>query len=265
MKIDTKLENRKLSEIPFWAYTDESVYKKELERLFYNDHWCYVGLEVEVQNPGDFKNTLVGERSVVMVRDDEGSINVVENVCAHKGMKFCREKHGKIKDFICPYHQWSYDLKGNLEGVPLLRGMKKDGKVQGGMPKTFKKSAHGLTKLKVAIRGGAVFASFNHDIESLEDYIGEELLGYYDRVFSGRPLKVLGYNKQRIPGNWKLMLENIKDPYHPGLLHTWFVTFGLTQLISFNVVSGNTFFQMGTIHFCPSLSVNKLGGKTGCS
>lgn len=227
MKIDTKLENRKLSEIPFWAYTDESVYKKELERLFYNDHWCYVGLEVEVQNPGDFKNTLVGERSVVMVRDDEGSINVVENVCAHKGMKFCREKHGKIKDFICPYHQWSYDLKGNLEGVPLLRGMKKDGKVQGGMPKTFKKSAHGLTKLKVAIRGGAVFASFNHDIESLEDYIGEELLGYYDRVFSGRPLKVLGYNKQRIPGNWKLMLENIKDPYHPGLLHTWFVTFGL--------------------------------------
>ena len=23
------------------------------------------------------------------------------------------------------------------------------------------------------------------------------------------------------------MMENIKDPYHPGLLHTWFVTFGL--------------------------------------
>jgi salicylate 5-hydroxylase large subunit len=22
-------------------------------------------------------------------------------------------------------------------------------------------------------------------------------------------------------------MENIKDPYHPGLLHTWFVTFGL--------------------------------------
>ncbi|MFY9248577.1 MAG: SRPBCC family protein, partial [Burkholderiaceae bacterium] len=37
----------------------------------------------------------------------------------------------------------------------------------------------------------------------------------------------LGYNRQRIPGNWKLMQENIKDPYHPGLLHTWFVTFGL--------------------------------------
>jgi len=44
---------------------------------------------------------------------------------------------------------------------------------------------------------------------------------------NGRKLVVLGYNRQRIPGNWKLMQENIKDPYHPGLLHTWFVTFGL--------------------------------------
>src|SRR6185437_8604547 len=47
------------------------------------------------------------------------------------------------------------------------------------------------------------------------------------RLFNGRELRLLGYNRQRIPGNWKLMQENIKDPYHPGLLHTWFVTFGL--------------------------------------
>ena len=46
-------------------------------------------------------------------------------------------------------------------------------------------------------------------------------------MFDGREIKVLGYSRQRIPGNWKLMQENIKDPYHPGLLHTWFVTFGL--------------------------------------
>ncbi len=51
--------------------------------------------------------------------------------------------------------------------------------------------------------------------------------GYFDRLFDGRKLTLLGYNRQRIPGNWKLMQENIKDPYHPGLLHTWFVTFGL--------------------------------------
>jgi salicylate 5-hydroxylase large subunit len=38
---------------------------------------------------------------------------------------------------------------------------------------------------------------------------------------------VIGYNRQRIRGNWKLMLENNKDPYHAALLHVFFATFGL--------------------------------------
>jgi salicylate 5-hydroxylase large subunit len=54
-------------------------------------------------------------------------------------------------------------------------------------------------------------------------------LAYVRRTFDGRPLTVLGYSRQRIPGNWKLMQENIKDPYHPGLLHVWFATFGLAR------------------------------------
>jgi salicylate 5-hydroxylase large subunit len=95
------------------------------------------------------------------------------------------------------------------------------------MPADFDPKEHGLTKLKVAVRGGVVFASFDNDIESLEDFMGPTILSYFDRLFNGRKLTILGYNKQRIPGNWKLMQENIKDPYHPGLLHTWFVTFGL--------------------------------------
>ena len=215
------------SRIPFWSYTREELYRRELERFFYSGHWNYVGLEAEIPEPGDFKRTAVGERSVILVRDNDGGINVVENVCAHRGMRFCREKAGKIKDFVCPYHQWNYDLKGNLQGVPFRRGVKQDGKVNGGMPKDFSLEDNSLTKLKVASRNGVVFASFDHDVEPLEDYLGPTILGYFDRLFNGRKLTLLGYNRQRIPGNWKLMQENIKDPYHPGLLHTWFVTFGL--------------------------------------
>jgi salicylate 5-hydroxylase large subunit len=215
------------SRIPFMAYTEPDQHKKELERFFYNQHWNYVGLEAEVPNAGDFKRTVVGERSVIMVRDADGAISVVENVCAHRGMQFCRERHGNKKEFVCPYHQWSYTLKGDLQGVPFRRGVKQDGKVNGGMPADFKTADHGLNKLKVASRGGVVFASFDHAIESLEDFLGPVILRYFDRLFDGRQLKILGYNRQRIPGNWKLMQENIKDPYHPGLLHTWFVTFGL--------------------------------------
>ena len=220
-------ENEGSSRIPFWAYTDDAVYKKELDRLFYKGHWSYIGLEAEVPNPGDFKRTVIGERSVVMTRDMEGELHVVENVCAHRGMQFCRERHGNKKELVCPYHQWNYSLKGDLQGVPFRRGLKQDGKVNGGMPKEFKTEDHGLTKLKVATRGGVVFASFDHEVESFEDYLGPTILSYFDRLFNGRKLTILGYNRQRIPGNWKLMQENIKDPYHPGLLHTWFVTYGL--------------------------------------
>ena len=51
------------SRVPFWAYTRDDLYQRELERFFYTNHWCYVGLEAEIPNPGDFKRTVVGERS----------------------------------------------------------------------------------------------------------------------------------------------------------------------------------------------------------
>jgi salicylate 5-hydroxylase large subunit len=215
------------SRIPFAVYTDEQLHQRELERLFYKGHWSYVGLEAELPHPGDFKRTVVGERSVIMTRSADGEVHVVENVCAHRGMRFCRKRHGNQAEFVCPYHQWSYTLQGELQGVPFRRGVRQDGKLNGGMPADFDPRQHSLTQLKVAVRGGVVFASFDHGVESLEDYMGPTILSYFDRLFNGRKLSILGYNRQRIPGNWKLMQENIKDPYHPGLLHTWFVTFGL--------------------------------------
>src|SRR5262249_57009053 len=43
----------------------------------------------------------------------------------------------------------------------------------------------------------------------------------------GRKLTVLGHYRHSLPGNWKLYHENLKDPYHATLLHTFLVTFGL--------------------------------------
>ena len=218
------------SRVPFQAYTDTEIYRRELDRLFYRAHWCYVALAAEIPKPGDFKRTFVGERQVIVVRDLDGSINVVENHCAHRGVAFCEENFGNRKDFVCPYHQWNYDLKGNLIGLPFMRGVRErtaDGvRVNGGMPSDFNKANHGLTKLKVAVKNGVVFASFDHGVEDFDSYLGE-VKPWFERTFDGRELTILGYSRQRIPGNWKLMMENIKDPYHPGLLHTWFVTFGL--------------------------------------
>lgn len=211
------------SRIPAKVYTDPSIYARELERIFYGPHWSYVGLEAEVSGPGCFKRTTIGERSVIMIRNRAGDINVLENRCAHRAMQFCQERQGHVKTLVCPYHQWNYNYDGKLLGVPFQRGVK--GK--GGMPADFSLTDRALTKLKVAVRHGVVFASFDDAVEPFEDYVGAEVLRYFDRTFDGRELVVHGYSRQRIPGNWKLMMENIKDPYHPGLLHTWFVTFGL--------------------------------------
>src|ERR1700741_5049365 len=98
------------------------------------------------------------------------------------------------------------------------------------MPADFRLEEHNLTRLAVARRHGAVFASFAQDLPSLEEYLGPRMLGYFDRVLDGRALRVLGYMRQRIGANWKLMFENIKDPYHASLLHVFLVTFGLFRL-----------------------------------
>lgn len=212
-----------LARIPYWAYTDPAVYAREQERIFCGRSWNYVCLAAEVPNPGDYKRTFIGDKPVVVTREADGSLHCFENRCAHRGVQFCQKHLGNTKEFICPYHQWTYNLKGDLIGVPFMRGVKQ----QGGMPADFKRENHGLRTLLVAERNGVVFASFAEGMEPLADYIGPALLPLYDRVFDGRELEVLGYQRQLIPANWKLMFENIKDPYHATLLHVFLVSFGL--------------------------------------
>ncbi len=223
------------SRVPFWAYTDAQVYQQELEKIFHGPHWCYVGLEAEIPNVGDYKLSWVGERQVILVRDrvaprDRGvdtGVRVIENRCAHRGVRFCKQPHGNARSFVCPYHQWTYKLNGELAGLPFKDGVKEGDGVNGGMPADFDLKSNGLTKLRVEVLHGMVFATFSDTVEPLREYLGPNVMPWLDRIFAGRQLTLLGYNRQRIPGNWKLMMENIKDPYHPGLLHTWFVTFGL--------------------------------------
>jgi salicylate 5-hydroxylase large subunit len=209
--------------VPFALYSDDAVYRRELERIFHGPSWSYVGLEAELPEPGAFKTTFVGETPVIVARDRSGEIHVLENRCAHRGARVCRESAGRVRMFQCPYHQWSYKLDGALQGVPFANGVGG----QGGMPADFDRAAHGLTRLRVARRHGVVFASRGESPEPLERYLGPKMLRWFDRVFDGRALRVLGLSRQRIPANWKLMFENIKDPYHASLLHVFLVTFGL--------------------------------------
>ncbi len=212
-----------LTRVPDWVYTDDNIYRREVEKIFHGRTWNYVALESEIPDVGDFIRSNVGPTPVVASRAEDGSINVFENRCAHRAAEFCRELSGNAKEFVCPYHQWSYDLKGNLAGVPFRRGV--GGK--GGMPRDFKNADHGLRQLKVTTHRGVVFASYCNDMEPLAEYLGPEILREFEATFDGRKPKVLGHYRHSLPGNWKLYHENLKDPYHATLLHTFLVTFGL--------------------------------------
>lgn len=212
-----------LNTIPDWVYTSQQVYDLEMERIFRGDTWNFVALEAEIPNIGDFKRSYVGATPVVVSRADDGTIAVFENRCAHRGAEFCRHSQGNAKEFVCPYHQWSYDLKGNLQGVPFKRGVNK----LGGMPKDFKNSDHGTRQLRVTARHGVIFASYSDKVEPLEEYLTPEILKEFDTTFTGKKLKVLGYYRNELPCNWKMYHENLKDPYHATLLHSFLVVFGL--------------------------------------
>lgn len=211
--------------IPAWIYTDPELFERELQTFHYGPTWNFVGLECEVPSSGSFKRSWIGRRSVIMVRDETGAIQVLENRCAHRGAMLCWKNKGKESSFTCPYHHWNYDLRGNLLGLPFLRGAM--GK--GGMPRDFDKQKHGLRRLRVETRNGVVWASYDESAPSLEAFLGPEILKLVDRSFPGRQTRLLGYNRQLLPCNWKFYFENSRDPYHATLLHSFFTTFGLLR------------------------------------
>lgn len=213
--------------VPYWAYTDPSVYEMEQQRIFQGPAWNYVGLEAEVPNPGDFKTTTIGDIPIVVTRDRDQSLNVLVNTCAHRGSMVCRSAFGNALGFTCIYHQWNYDLKGKLVGVPFRHGGVEGDRKVGGMPADFALADHGMQRLQVEVFNGVVFASFDSNVIPFRKYLGDAMLYYFERVFDGRPLRLLGRTSQKIACNWKLVVENIKDPYHASLLHLFLVTFGL--------------------------------------
>ena len=92
-----------------------------------------------------------------MVRDADGAINAMVNRCAHKGALVCYKPRGNARELTCVYHNWVYDLAGNLNGVAFKRGV--GGK--GGLREDFDQTRHGLERLRVEIYRGLVFGTFS--------------------------------------------------------------------------------------------------------
>lgn len=211
--------------IPYGLYVDADTHAREQEVLFRGHVWNYLCLDAELPEDGSFRTTFAGETPVVVVRDADGEIYAFENRCAHRGALIALEKSGRVDNFQCVYHAWSYNRQGDLTGVAFEKGVKG----QGGMPASFCKEEHGPRKLRIAVYCGLVFGSFSDDVPDIQDYLGEEICGRIERVLH-KPVQVIGRFTQALPNNWKLYVENVKDSYHASLLHMFFTTFELNRL-----------------------------------
>ncbi|MBV1866857.1 MAG: Rieske 2Fe-2S domain-containing protein [Marinosulfonomonas sp.] len=214
------------SRVPYWVFQREDVAEIERARLFNGPVWNFLTLEVELENAGDFVAVDAGETPVIVTRGEDGELNAFENRCAHRGSLLALEDRGNVKDFTCVYHAWRHSLKGDLVGVAFKRGIKR----KGGIADGFEMSKHGPRKMRVEVFEGLVFGSFDPDVESLKDYLGEEISQRITRVLGGRKPVILGNYIQVLPNNWKLYVENTKDSYHASILHTFFTTFELNKL-----------------------------------
>ncbi|MDR5822465.1 Rieske 2Fe-2S domain-containing protein [Caballeronia sp. LZ043] len=211
--------------IPYGMYRDPDVFALEQKRIFQGPVWNYLALEAEIPDGGDFRTIAVGDVPVIVNRSRDGTIHAFVNRCAHRGATVQRSTHGNTRAHVCCYHHWGYNLEGKLIGVPFQRGV--DGK--GGLPEDFDKSRHCLRPMRIATLNGVIFGTFSDATEPLEDFLDTPFVAQLKRLFN-RPIKVLGYQRQRIRGNWKLYTDNLRDPNHGGLLHAFQVTFGIARL-----------------------------------
>lgn len=192
-------------------FTDEEIYKRELETIFRRG-WLLVGHESQIPDAGDFFLSRMGEDPIILCRGRDMKPRAFLNSCRHKGMKVCRYDDGNTKRFYCPYHGWTYDLEGKLIGVPHQRET---------FPEDFNRADWGLLEVaKVATFRGTIWATWNADALPFEDYLGAARdplwfgLGPWDGG-DGEVEVLGGVQKWIVPCNWKFVAENSGgDPLH---------------------------------------------------
>jgi phenylpropionate dioxygenase-like ring-hydroxylating dioxygenase large terminal subunit len=193
-------------------YTDLRVFADELERIWYRT-WVYVGHESEVPQPNDYAVKSIGPQSVIMTRDGKGAVHLLLNRCSHRGNQICEAARGNSGALRCQYHGWTFATDGSLLGYPFRQGY------GGGEAK----ASLGLGRVaRSASYRGFVFGSFAAEGPTLAEHLGAaaDVLDRLARLSPEGEVQVTaGWLQHRVQANWKLLVENETDGYHPQFVH----------------------------------------------
>lgn len=195
------------------VFMDEAILQKEHERIFANC-WLYLAHESEVPTNGSFITREVAGRALLLTRDGEGKLNVFYNTCTHRAVAVCREKAGSRNVFPCPYHNWTFNIQGELVHMPGREALPPDANDDGSLNL---KPVERFDAFK-----GFIFVCFNPEVESLVEYLADaaEYLSYVaDHGPDGMEV-VGGTQEYSANANWKMLSENSYDGYHGQFTHS---------------------------------------------
>lgn len=192
------------STLPPYCYTDREWYDLEVERMWRHS-WIVLGRVGEVPNRGDYRRVDIVGEPLIMVRGRDGQVRVMSAICRHRGC-IIKQGHGNVSALACPYHGWTYNLAGDLIGVP---GMAE--------AEDFRKQDFSLIPVRTEFWGGFVFVNFDATADPLMVSLGE--IAQRFETYHFEDMEVTRKLTTRIQANWKLWLENSREGYHAPVVH----------------------------------------------
>ncbi len=194
--------------LPVSWYSDPAHHRREMAEIW-DQSWLLFCRSEELAQPQAWKTGRLGRASVLVVRQVDGSLAAFHNVCRHRGSELCTLGEGQLKRplFVCPYHQWTYDLSGKLLATGKAR------KVPG-----FDREEHGLIPMGVAEWGGFLYVNpAGGDQADFEVKLLGEL-----KPLANWPLAellVAQRDEIEIACNWKVFWENFNECLHCPSIH----------------------------------------------
>lgn len=198
----------KASPLPGWCYASPEWHDREVETVFRTE-WLCVGRMDQVPNPGDFFSISLLKHPLIVVRDTQHKVNVLSAVCRHRGAVIT-EGQGRCRQLVCPYHNWTYALDGELINTP-------------GVPppmehsEGFDKAYHRLRRLRSEQWGGFIFVTFNANPAPLAQSLGT--LPAFLANYQLDRMRFVRRDIYDVDCNWKVWLENAFENYHVPTIH----------------------------------------------
>lgn len=203
--------------MPNAVYRDDELFAFEADAVM-GKTWAGLAFVSDLPQKGYAKPLEFMGLPLALLRNHDGEITVVHNVCSHRGMPLIREETAIAGKIRCAYHSWTYDLDGNLKGTPHIGGVgihEVDG---------FHCADHGLQVVRSTIWLNMIFINLSGDAPAFSEHIGPLLTRW--ETFTGKDglsLATLAPSGSQmeleVNCNYKLAVENYCEAYHLPVVH----------------------------------------------